>query len=238
MEIFELATVSVTMALSEECRGTFNLTTCAFVSAIGEYDININNDEATLSSTEYPRIVAIANNSQVERQFSPSLYGHRSTLAGLVYVANSLWEGHAWYSLIGNQVSGLAEGVAERYQESSRPSCNSWRDPLQDVISSMNKAMIYAAALAVVQNGTADLERAIDPGTKIDYSITGYQYGMHSVFHTDWWYFGGAAVVELLCIALIAPTYFGWWRLGRVCSFSPLELAKLSASNPPPPYTS
>lgn len=67
-------------------------------------------------------------------------------------------------------------------------------------------------------------------------------------------FFVAAAVVELLCIALVAPTYWGWWRIGRPVrtlhvtgltygscvivafanllslgqvSFSPLEIAKV-----------
>lgn len=36
-----------------------------------------------------------------------------------------------------------------------------------------------------------------------------------------------AAIVELVCILLVLPTYWGWWKLGRPVSFSPLELAKV-----------
>lgn len=33
-------------------------------------------------------------------------------------------------------------------------------------------------------------------------------------------------MVEVVCILFVAPTYWGWWKLGRDMSFSPLEIAK------------
>lgn len=56
--------------------------------------------------------------------------------------------------------------------------------------------------------------------------MAGFQYGDQNVFQTNYWWFTAAAVLEVMCIACILPTYWGWRRLGRPVSFSPLELAK------------
>lgn len=51
--------------------------------------------------------------------------------------------------------------------------------------------------------------------------------GTESVYHTDYRFFAAAIIVELVCVALVAPTYWNWWKLGRAVSFSPLEIAKV-----------
>lgn len=66
-----------------------------------------------------------------------------------------------------------------------------------------------------------------NPNFPVNTTTTGYNYGTRSVFHTDYAFFAGAIIVQAVCIVLIAPTYWGWWRLGRSVSFSPLEIAKV-----------
>jgi hypothetical protein len=39
------------------------------------------------------------------------------------------------------------------------------------------------------------------------------------------WLAGGFALITIACLAIL-PTYWGWWRLGRAVSLSPLEIAK------------
>ena len=47
------------------------------------------------------------------------------------------------------------------------------------------------------------------------------------MLHADRCRFLAAALLELICIGLVLPTYVGWWKLGRSVSFSPLEIAKV-----------
>lgn len=76
------------------------------------------------------------------------------------------------------------------------------------------------------------LATSMDPGWPVDTTTTGTVTGDHNVYHSDFHFFIAAAVVEITCILLIAPTYWGWWRLGRPFSFSPLEVAKVCARYP------
>lgn len=63
-------------------------------------------------------------------------------------------------------------------------------------------------------------------GVEVNSTANGYQIGMRNTYSTDCWFFLGAAIVEIVCILFMAPTYWGWWRLRRHFSFSPLEIAK------------
>lgn len=77
-------------------------------------------------------------------------------------------------------------------------------------------------------NNPADLEQRLDAGLKVKYTITGTTIGEVTVYSSDFNYFAGAAAVELFTILIILYTFFGWWRLGRNVSLSPLETAKVS----------
>lgn len=109
------------------------------------------------------------------------------------------------------------------------PSCQnsyaSFRDPQPDVIASVNKLMVYIGAFAG-SLPNHEKQGDMDPGLAWETEITGYQSGTAPQFHTDYWYFFAAALIEVVCVAFIAPTYWGWWRIGRPVSFSPLEMAK------------
>ncbi len=72
------------------------------------------------------------------------------------------------------------------------------------------------------------VETLLEPGLTINSTIIGQVQGQRNVFHTDFSYFIGAALLELVCIAFVLPTYWGFWRLGRAVSLSPLEIAKVS----------
>lgn len=71
------------------------------------------------------------------------------------------------------------------------------------------QAMVYFGALAAFED-RAYLEPRMDPGyvDVINTTITGHRVGNHEVFRTDYWFFLGAALVELVCICLVAPTYW------------------------------
>ena len=88
----------------------------------------------------------------------------------------------------------------------------------------MNELMFNIGAVAARENA-AYLEQHLEPSLSVNTTITGYLQGHHNVYRTDMRWFAAA---EALCIALILPTYVGFWRLGRPMSFSSLELAKVS----------
>jgi hypothetical protein len=74
------------------------------------------------------------------------------------------------------------------------------------------------------------LQAQINSGLRMHLSSTGYLVGHHSGLSTDFRSVIAAAIVELVYIAFVAPTYFSWWPLRRAVSFSPLEIAKIRRS--------
>ena len=60
----------------------------------------------------------------------------------------------------------------------------------------------------------------------MNYTVTGQRTDGVNVFHTEFRWFAGAVVIELLAVLVVSYTFYGWWRFGRAASFSPLEMAK------------
>lgn len=67
-----------------DCTGILNMTSCNLVSAIGEYDVSVRDNTVNLDKPISPRILAIANNTQVARRWDPNWKWYPSTLAGIV----------------------------------------------------------------------------------------------------------------------------------------------------------
>ncbi|KAK3698988.1 hypothetical protein LTR37_016679 [Vermiconidia calcicola] len=107
--------------------------------------------------------------------------------------------------------------------------------------------MFRTGVYAAQHYNTTYLASRIDDGLDIHYNVTGTSISPINVFQTDFSYFAGAAVVDLLCVLVrscrasyhwrhllveannfeaILYTFHGWWRLGRATSFSPQEIAK------------
>ena len=99
------------------------------------------------------------------------------------------------------------------------------------MIASMNWLMVYLGKYAA-ERDSSYLEERLEPkwAHSVHTTTTGQQVGEQTVYHTDFHYFVAAVLVELICIALVAPTYIGWWKLGRPVSFSPLEFGKVRLS--------
>lgn len=77
-----------------DCKGTLNYTICTLESAVGEYDVSLDKDAATLDeeSISNPRILALSKNVVVDNQID-SLGLHGSTLAGIVNLQWLKWDG-------------------------------------------------------------------------------------------------------------------------------------------------
>ena len=73
----------------------------------------------------------------------------------------------------------------------------------------------------------SSVETLIDPGLPLNTTTIGVYHETHNIFHSNLWWWFAAAMVELLCIAVVLPTYVGWWKIGRPVTFSPLEIAKV-----------
>ena len=89
--------------------------------------------------------------------------------------------------------------------KTSNPRCASFVDPREEVIQSLNKLSLRFGALAAEEDESY-LQSSMDPGLSIKQTVDGYLKGHQSVFHTDYWFFLAAAIVEVVCILFVAPT--------------------------------
>ena len=84
---------------TSDCADGIEYTVCSLESAVGEYNITIENDRLSLDSAAYPRIIDIANNTAVNR--TPGSDGFRlSTLAGVAAGARVLWDSNVYASRV------------------------------------------------------------------------------------------------------------------------------------------
>ncbi len=211
----------------KDCKGVLNLTSCTLRSAIGEYEVEVYKENMLMDTLSSPTLVAFANNTEVEYTVTPYDGGKPSTLAGPISIVGEKYQDFvSYYSSDSGNTTGLIRimSLGNAAEAFTRPpaqggQCFSFSDPLDTVLESFNKIMIYAGSQQTAKSPSY-LESRLDPGYPVNYTMEGMILGRHDTYHTNYWFFLGAAIVELVCIALVAPTYWGWWRIGRPVSTS------------------
>ena len=218
---------------TNECVGTFNYTSCTLVSAVGEYDVTVQNDGISFNSN-LPTIVSVANNAVVNHTITSGIGNstyHRSTLAAIVDLATVKWASFGALTGTGTHIN---QGFpAYSYEAGSSGLCAQGTDPLPDMIKDLNELMFRVGEYVGKTSEPSTLRDKLDPTHKFNAMYTGQKKGEPTVFSTNFNFFIAAALLEGFCIAVILPTYYGWWRLGRSVSFSPLEIAKVSTLTNP-----
>lgn len=217
--------------LDDDCTGTFRWKVCSFVPGIGEYSVLIQNDNIIMTDLANPEFVAYANNSATDHTWSTAELAYPSTLGGVAALVIVLWESFAAYYTQDHQIEYINNNLPtvltfqSTFHNNSEGGCYSYRDPYDTIVNSMNKLMFYFGA-AAAQESLQYLEDRLDAGLSTENTAVGSVIGDISVYRTNYWFFLGAAVVEVICIALILPTFWGWWKMGRPVSFSPFEVAR------------
>lgn len=194
---------------TDHCEGTLNYTVCTLRSGIGLYDLEIRDGDILLDDLKPPTLVALANNTAVSHAEEPEGRGHRSTLIDFVEFAFFRWDAsiYYWREKVGQtykQIQMQTGGIgSDQYEVHSTGECVSYLDPREDVLQSLNRLALYAGA-AAARHDESFLKDRLDPGLSVNYTMV-YQ-DVVSVFHTDYVWFLIAALVELICICLVAPT--------------------------------
>lgn len=106
---------------------------------------------------------------------------------------------------------------------------NTWNDPTPQVIGGLQEIM-FRAALSV-KNGSWVREAL--SGNKVQpvpiemhQDVRALSSVSQPVFHMDRGCLAAGAVVMIGCVIIVASTFYGWWKVGRTVSMSPVEIAK------------
>lgn len=125
------------------------------------------------------------------------------TLGGLAEQSFERFDSVTTYYKKDGQYIGasIGAGLSDSFQLSGDAKCPGYRDPRPDYMASMNKLMVYTGMLAAQGVGEPNLT-SLD-GYNIHNTVVGHNTGSHNVFHTNYRFFLGAALVEAICICLV-----------------------------------
>jgi hypothetical protein len=251
-EEFVNLTVLYSDISSTNCSGEITARNCLLRSAIGLYEVLIDNGEVHLVSPSTPEIVTSSNNSLSTSGTAwpnPDIEGRsKSTLAGVTGAALTRYQSMVLYLNPYPRPNATKQDVQRYYQmneyfvspfkigtdaDAVYAACSGYRDPTNVVMGGLNE-FTFRLGVSAAKYNYSMVQSTLDPGLEPAQNVTGIQIGLQNVYETDFWYFFGAALVEIACIGIILPLYWGWWRLGRPVSFSPLEIAKVRSCDGPP----
>lgn len=242
-EKLESSTTMGSQQVSQKCAGPLVTTNCYLVSAIAEYPVITKDAVISLAEIPYsPRIVAYANNTAItdETIFEYGLNnGHGgiySTLAGIATAANyqffiqlELMPSPAGFIAVGpltwftfEHMPGYTDIETEKY------CAPKFTDPRPDVMSALNELVFRTGVYTALNYDENFFKAHLDDGLQVHYNVTGQKLSPVNAFHSDFRYFAAAASAQLFTVLVILITFWGWWRLGRKPSFSPLKVAKVS----------
>ena len=82
-------------------------------------------------------------------------------------------------------------------------------DPLPSIVATMNELMFRGGLATANWPNIADL---IDSGLTVNQTMHGRRQTKENVFHSDYRWFAGAAILDVLAIMTVLPLFFGWCR--------------------------
>lgn len=154
-------------ASSGDCNGDLEVEICSLVSAIGEYNITIEDDKMTVDSAAHPRIIGIANNTAVSQKVAAPGGLYLSTLAGIVDASYLIWNSYVFTAVqngsINVQGAGNHKNLLFEHGVYNETTCPAWVDPREEYIASLNKLMVRHMPLKMVNYSAGSSERCAGP---------------------------------------------------------------------------
>lgn len=224
-----------TGAHQASCSGTLTQRSCILRSATLRYPITLKNStlelgnitsDATIQSLQPPtnNSISIDGGSDYDRY----------TLGGLFLAASSLFQANATYQWIGalGTMMTLPDTLSNQFLETpvgndtlyglGLPAvcASNWTDPTSHILSALNQIAFRVsinAAQFPFRNTTSP------PAPQI---LQMQEVRTINVFKSIYRYMAASTVLTIVCVALVLPTFRGWWELGRSVTLNPLELAK------------
>jgi hypothetical protein len=184
-------------------------------------------------------------NSTVQSLQPPSTNGwdidggsdfNRWTIGGLYLAATNLFTSNASYQFNGGQgtVMYLPDTLSNQFVKMTASNdsagiwdfpipqpCNStWGDPTEQILSSLNE---IAFRVSLLSGGVEFRNTSQPPASQV---LQMMEVTNINVFHSEYHYLLGSSLLGALFVLLVAPTFWGWWEIGRPVTLNPIEIAK------------
>ncbi|KAK5675810.1 hypothetical protein LTS10_011541 [Elasticomyces elasticus] len=212
--------------------GTYTETSCWLLPAVLEYDVqfdDVGHVKVLSDTTSTGRLVALTNNTlapdnspQHLSLLQPSTIDwftmYLEMYAGSFVEAYLFNNGSAWACNFNTMNAQSLKYT--NWLNNTDPLDVAWYDPTTDMMNDMNDMMFRAAVLS---SSWANLTQLIDPGLSAEQSVTANQTVTQNVYRADFRWYAAATALEILVALAVLPLFWGWWRLDRHVSFSPIS---------------
>jgi len=241
-EMIELNTTVVQKRTDGSCAAYANATSCLLASATGEYSVQVKDGSISLINPRPSNVVEASNtavtNNTINKHHLADDAGEwtKTTLSGIAAVARMQFASAVsliqWSGVSAPQVVAYSSGWFAWQQgvENTIVGCiPDIENPTEQILNQVNELMFRVGVHYGQTYDVWKLTSPMDNGMEVDQTVTGTDVESVEVFRTEFACFAAAAAIQLFTSLVIGMTFWGYWRLGRSTSLSPLETAKVSA---------
>ena len=205
---------------SSLCDGNLNLTECTLIPALMEYNIVLNNNTISLDPAhtyQDDRIIQYTPPKFNDGQGGSSHGGMALALNGLFSsVAHLRFTGAVGYELLTTGAPAIQYPITYLNSSDANSACQvAWGDPTNDMLGTARQLAFRVAIAAANASNATNIQ-----------TLNGVQQQQIIVYNSHYIFLGLAILLTLLSTCAVVPIFFGWWRLGRNVSMSPVEIAK------------
>lgn len=231
-DVREPSTINFTVAYKDKspCKSQLQVNHCTFRPATLKYPVNIENGTVTFSSslsslgTTPETVVAVYSISEDNFVRGSTLGGFYLAASDLLTSEATIWQvDHIWTL----NISGT---LAQDYVTSinSMTACeDTWSDPTEEVISSLQEIMFRTALSASNDSSPFYYYSGVNAShVQTNQTMNTVEVSLLPAFQVHYGYLAAGVAVMIACVVPVASTFYGWWRIGRPISLSPIEIAK------------
>ncbi|KAL1877310.1 hypothetical protein Plec18167_005000 [Paecilomyces lecythidis] len=195
--------------------GSYTTKSCKLRFGRVNYDISISN---TSMVTLHPRRGNVNETIEILDMYreTSGLGEFGSALGGIAYAANTIYGSNVSLYFTGTfaiEGKGPLASVYLNTTDAELGSTNmTWLDPTEDILDAIRE-LSFRAAVSLSNSTTLQGVRGIEDGLTAIYGVHGS-------------YLAGAIAAIIVGVAAICVLFWGWWRLGRSVSMSPIEIAR------------
>lgn len=196
--------------------GNLIRTNCQLHIAQVNYPVELSNSTLTLPPRSYTindTVQLVYGSTEITGPWvAPSALGGISLAAYTVYYSDvSLYYAEGKYYAMEEAGSMGYTYINSDASTFGTPNVT-WSDPTPDIIAGIRE-LTFRSAVSV--SNVSSIQH-----------VNGYETAVLAVYNSHYEWLGGALGIMCLTILFIMPLNWGWWRLGRKVSLSPVETAK------------